>query len=262
MNGIWNTVKRSLGLAEICHRFHLNPLYIFLLTVIFVMSIGLPLFLGYLKIPVLFSVFIRDVGLILLILSFLIYFHRDPERDTVTNKNAILSPADGEIVYIKKINGGEVPVSIKGKSIIKLDQLTKCGDFLESNGYLIGIGMKLFDVHINRSPIDGVVTMSKHNPGKFISMTKGEFEIMNESQTTILKHNSGYSIGIIQIATFLVRGIESYLNEGDSIKQGERIGRIKLGSQVDVVIPFTGIDLKIKPGERVYAGETLLAEIT
>lgn len=122
--------------------------------------------------------------------------------------------------------------------------------------------MKLFDVHTNRSPIDGVVMMSKHNPGKFISMTKEKFEIMNESQTTILKHNDGYFIGIIQIATFFVRGIESYLNEGDSIKQGERIGRIKLGSQVDVVIPFTEIKLKIKLGERVYAGETVLAEIT
>lgn len=55
---------------------------------------------------------------------FLIYFHRDPERDIVTNKNAILSPADGEIVYIKKIDKGEIPFSIKGKSTIKLEQLT------------------------------------------------------------------------------------------------------------------------------------------
>ena len=122
--------------------------------------------------------------------------------------------------------------------------------------------MRLFDVHVNRSPIQGVVKLSKHNPGKFIGMPNKEFEIMNESHTIILEHRKGYRIGMVQIATFLVRGIESYVREGGLVKMGERIGRIKFGSQVDVIIPFTAIELKAKKGDRVYAGESILAEIT
>ncbi len=257
---LWEKIKRTIGPAEICYKLHLNPLYVFLISLMGLL-IGLTLILNYISIPIIIAFPIRDISLLLFLLGFLLFFHRDPERKIINRDNAILSPADGVIVYIKELKRGEIPISVKGKNKISLNQLTKCSDFLEKDGYLIGIGMKLFDVHINRSPISGNVKVSKHNPGKFISMTNSDFEIANESETTIIEHSKGYVIGVIQIATFLVRGIESFLHEGDLIAQGDRIGRIKLGSQVDLVIPFSDIDIVVDIGQRVYAGESILAVV-
>ena len=251
----------NMDLANICHKLDINPFYVVLVLGI-ALIFWVPLILTYLNAPPFFVVLIWVVILLLSVISFLIYFYRDPERDPPKNENVIVSPADGMIVYIKKIKKGEIPFSIKGKNIIKIDELTKSDEFKDNDGYIIGVEMRLFDVHVNRSPIQGVVKLSKHNPGKFISMPKTEFEIMNESHTIILEHKSGYRIGVVQIATFLVRGIECYVREGDLVKLGERIGRIKFGSQVDVIIPFTIIKLRVKEGDRVYAGESILAEVT
>ena len=252
--------KHNLDLANICHSLDINPFYVVLILGI-ALIFGVPVILAYLNVPLFFILLIWVVILLLSAIIFLLYFYRDPERDSPKNENDIVSPADGMIVYIKKIKKGEIPFPIKGKNIIKIDELTKSDTFNDNDGYIIGVEMRLFDVHVNRSPIRGVVKLSKHNPGKFIGMPKKEFEIMNESHTTILEHRRGYRIGVVQIATFLVRGIESYVQEGDLVKQGERIGRIKIGSQVDVIIPFTAIELKAKKGDRVYAGETILAEV-
>jgi phosphatidylserine decarboxylase len=256
----WRAAKRSWGLAEICHKMHLNPLYVFV-SVNILIALGSISILYYLYVPIISIIFALFVVLSIFNLGFFIFFHRDPEREITKKNGAILSPADGEIVYIKKIDAGEVPISIKGKNSIKLDELTKYSSFTEIDGYLIGIGMKLFDVHTNRSPISGFVKLSRHNPGKFINQTLNEFEITNESHTTVLKHEEGYYIGIVQIATFLVRGIESYLSDGDFIEQGERMGRIKIGSQVDLLIPFRDVEIKVKLHDRVYAGESILAEL-
>ena len=253
--------KHNMDLANICHELNINPFYVVLVLGI-ALIFGVPLILTYLNVPPFFVVLIWVVILLSSAISFLIYFYRNPERDPPKNENVIVSPADGMIVYIKKIKKGEIPFSIKGKNIIKIDELTKSDEFKDKDGYIIGVEMRLFDVHVNRSPIQGVVKLSRHNPGKFISMTRKEFEIMNESHTTTLEHRRGYRIGVVQIATFLVRGVESYLREGDLVGLGERIGRIKIGSQVDVIIPFTTIKLWAKEGDRVYAGESILAEVT
>ena len=253
--------KRDMDLANFCHKLDINPFYV-VLAVGIALIFGIPVILAYLNVPLFFIVLIWVVILLLSTTSFLIYFYRDPERDAPKNENVIVSPADGMIVYIKIIKKGEIPFSIKGKNIIKINELTKCDEFKDIDGYIIGVEMRLFDVHANRSPIEGVVKLSKHNPGKFISMTKKEFEVMNESHSIILEHRKGYRIGMVQIATFLVRGIECYVREGSLVMLGERIGRIKFGSQVDVIIPFIMIKLRVKVGDRVYAGESILAEVT
>ena len=150
---------------------------------------------------------------------------------------------------------------MKGSKYIGLEKLTKIQDASTSNGYLIAIGMKLFDVHVNRSPIQGTVIYSKHNAGPFISMTKKEFETENESHTTMVQNEDGYLVGIIQIASFLVRRIQCHVDKGCIVNQGERIGRIKFGSQVDTAIFTDDIDILVKPGDRVYAGESILARL-
>lgn len=220
-----------------------------------------PVALAYLRLKALDIIIIWIVVLLFSITNFIFYFYRDPERKPPKDPNVIISPADGKIEYIKRIQKGEIPISVKGRNKIKLIELTKVDSFLNSDGYIIGIGMKLFDVHVNRSPIRGTIRLSKHNPGSFINMFEREFEILNESHTTIIEHDDGYNIAVVQIATFLVRCIQSFLQNGDQVLSGERIGKIKLGSQVDVIIPFINVKILVKEGERVYAGESILAEV-
>lgn len=257
MQGDKHSIGTRLNLAELSDKWHLNPLYVFV-VVSALIAFGL---------LIIFMPFFTDVRFILIYIAslliylvlFKIYFDRNPTRNIIKNKNTLLSPADGLIVYIKKIDKNEIPFSMKGHKSINLGELVKFQDASTSNGYLIAIGMKLFDVHVNRSPIQGKVVYSKHNAGPFISMTKKEFEIENESHTTMIQHEGGCLVGIVQIATFLVRRIQCHVNKGDIVKQGERIGRITFGSQVDIAIFTDDIDILVKPGDRVYAGESTLA---
>jgi len=250
-----------IDLSSVCLKLHIDPIRILFMLGIFEILV-FPVILMLLNIPLRSTILISIATMLLTIIAFLLFFYRDPERKPLSGDNLILSPADGSIKYIKEINKGELIFSTKGKNKIKLEELTKSNFFSESNGYIIGVTMNLFDVHVNRAPIEGTVKWSKHNPGKFIRVTIEDFEILNESQTTVIEHEKGYMIGVIQIATFLVRGIESYLRDGDIVKIGDRIGRIKLGSQVDVIIPFSSIEIMVEPGDRVYAGESALAKLT
>ncbi len=200
--------------------------------------------------------FFMNGGLTLAILVFL--FFRDPERESPNRRDAILSPADGRIVYVKKIDPSGIPVSEKRQKVMVLREL-KDSDFLSRGGYLIGIGMSVMNVHVNRSPIAGTVDMIKQRPGKFYSLKKEKAISDNERVITVV-NNGSFKIGIIQIASRLVRRIVSYVRENDRVSSGQRIGMIKFGSQVDVVIPrMDDLSLKIEPGNDVVAGMTILA---
>ena len=111
--------KHNMDLANICHKLDINPFYIVLVLGI-ALIFGVPLILTYLNIPPFFILLIWVVILLSSAISFLIYFYRNPERDPPKNENVIVSPADGMIVYIKKINKGEIPFPIKGKNIISI----------------------------------------------------------------------------------------------------------------------------------------------
>lgn len=201
--------------------------------------------------------FFLNGGLTLVILVFL--FFRDPERESPNLREAILSPADGRIVYVKKIDPSGIPVSEKRQKVMVMREL-KDSDFLSRGGYLIGIGMSVMNVHVNRSPIAGTVEMIKRKPGKFLSLKKEEAMSENERVITVV-NNGSFKIGIIQIASRLVRRIVSYVREGDRVSSGQRIGMIKFGSQVDVVIPrLDDLSLNVGVGDEVVAGMTILAK--
>ncbi len=201
-----------------------------------------------------------EFPLILLIplLTIFARFYRDPERFPQETENVILSPADGMVIYVNNVEKGSSLVSTKGKRKFELDEITST-DLLTNTAYLIGIDMNMLNIHVNRAPIEGKIIFRKRTRGVFMSLRKQESEIVNERVTTIIG-NGKFKIGVVQIASRLVRRIVSYIGEGDRLDIGQRLGAIVFGSQVDVVIPeLEKLRIEVKPGEEVKAGVSVIA---
>jgi len=187
----------------------------------------------------------------------MIRFWRTPNRKVLARENQIVSPADGNVIYIKRIEKGEIPLSIKNRTISKLTELTKT-ELLNAPCWLIGINMTPFDVHKNCSPISGKVVLNKHFKGKFLSLKDVAAVSENERNTYVIK-NDRIQVGVVQIASKRVRRIDSYVNEGDDVYKGQWIGMIRFGSQVDVLLPID-CNVHVKEGEQIFAIKTVIAD--
>jgi phosphatidylserine decarboxylase len=190
---------------------------------------------------------------------FLAYrFYRDPERAAPDREGVIISPADGEVIYVRESRGGRLPVATKHGRSCALQELTKTPLQCE-DAAVIGISMSFLDVHVNRAPIAGRVAFQRHFPGCFGSLRRADMVFQNERTTTIIERGN-LQVAVVQIASRLVRQIVSFVSEGQAVAQGQRIGMIRLGSQVDIVLPARpDICVTVQPGERVRAGQSILA---
>lgn len=199
--------------------------------------------------------------IIVLALSGILFrFYRDPERTPPAKDGIILSPADGEIIYIKKINSEESLNSSKKGLELPLSEKVR-EKYFSSTVYVIGIMMNFLHVHVNRSPISGRVEFMQHINGKFLSLRKKEAYYQNERSITIID-NGSFRVGIIQIASRLVRRIVPFIKAEEDLRIGQRIGKIAFGSQVDVIIPLVeSLNIEIKTGQEVKAGITVIARI-
>ena len=187
----------------------------------------------------------------------MVRFWRTPRRKSKAEKGQMISPADGSIIYIRKLEKGEIPVSVKGKGYSRLEELAKTS-LLDDLGWQIGINMTPFDVHKNCAPVSGMVILNQHFNGKFWSLKDTRSQTENERNTYVIQ-NDEIKVGVVQIASRMVRRIDSYVKQGESVNQGEWLGMIRFGSQVDVIIP-EGYRVMVEPGEQVYAGLTIIAE--
>lgn len=172
---------------------------------------------------------LRNITILLFI--FYCYFFRDPDRKIIKDKNKLLSPADGKILFIKKLNDGRT---------------------------LIRIFMSPLDVHINRSPCDGKIKKIIYKPGKFLPAYKKEASKENEYNLIIIKNNN-IVVPIRQISGILARNIVCWKKEGDYVKQGDKIGMIKLGSGTEITVP-NNFKICVKKGDYVQAGIDIIAE--
>jgi phosphatidylserine decarboxylase len=187
-------------------------------------------------------------------------FYRDPERTPPEGDGVVVSPADGEIVYVKRSHDGQLPVASKHGEHVALEELTHTA-LHERDAVVVGIAMSFLDVHVNRAPIAGVVVSSRHFPGRFGSLRRPEMVFQNERTTTLIA-GSKLEVAVVQIASRLVRQIASYVGDGDEVGLGQRIGSIRLGSQVDVVIPQRrDLCVLVSKGDRVSAGTSVLATV-
>lgn len=189
-------------------------------------------------------------------------FYRDPNRvPPPVADDVVISPADGEIVYVRHSKGGVIPSSTKKGRDYDLVELTKT-PLRHEDAIVIGIAMSFLDVHVNRAPIAGRVRLREHFPGRFGSLGKPEMVYENERATTVIDRGD-MEIAMVQIASRLVRQIASYVKVGENVSLGQRVGVIRLGSQVDVVLPARpDVSISVQPGQRVRAGESVLALVS
>ncbi len=190
--------------------------------------------------------------------GFQLRFWRTPNRKVNAGENQIVSPADGNVIYINRIEANSEFISIKNGRISKLHELTGT-DIIKKPCIQIGINMTPFDVHRNCSPCDGKIILSRHIHGKFHSLKEFVSMTENERHTYVIK-NEEYEVGVVQIASKRVRRIDSYVEEGQSVKMGDWIGMIRFGSQVDLFLPIEA-KIQVKTEQQVYAKKTIVAEM-
>jgi len=187
-------------------------------------------------------------------------FYRDPERRPPAGADLVLSPADGEVVYVRRSVAGALPVATKHGRDHRLDELVGTG-LVGEEAVVVGVAMSFLDVHVNRAPVAGLVTARRHQSGSFLSLRRPEAVFQNERATTVISTGS-LDVAVVQIASRLVRQVVGYVGEGDRVAAGDRIGAIRLGSQVDLVLPARpDVQVLVRPGDRVRAGESALARV-
>jgi phosphatidylserine decarboxylase len=185
-------------------------------------------------------------------------FYRDPERTPPDRDDVVVSPADGEVIYIYESQHGALPMAVKSGRQYTLRELVKTS-LQATDATVIGIALNLLDVHVNRAPIAGRVVLQQRHGGPFHSLRKPESVFDNE-RVTIVFENNGFQVAVVLIASRLVRRIVEFVHGGESVALGQRIGAIRFGSQVDVVVPRrSGLKVLARTGERVVAGVSVLA---
>ncbi|MCP4131301.1 MAG: phosphatidylserine decarboxylase [bacterium] len=222
--------------------------------------------------------------IILFILWRFVFFFRNPERVIPYNDDHILSPADGAIIYIKKVrNDSTEPIfSIKKRNVIKLNELMHIDDEALANksGHLVGVFMNPFNVHYNRAPVQGHIKKIAHdfpdspqskkeNLGMFNPISNIFFNekpywrdcdylIDNERASFVIK-NKSLTMYVTQIADKLVKKIVTY-KQDENVQQGEVFGLIRMGSQVDIFVPDENdeFEVSVEEGDKVKAGRSVL----
>ena len=192
------------------------------------------------------------IGWPLLLLSLGVFaFFRDPERVVPQDDNLIVAPADGLVSLIAEVEPPEE---------LMIDDGSGHAGLTPGPVTRISIFMSVFDVHINRTPIAGTVRRVVYIPGSFVDAGLDKASEENERQHVLIERMDGQKIGFTQIAGLVARRIVPFVKPGDSVGVGQRIGLIRFGSRVDVYLP-AGTDSRVLLGQKVIAGETVLAEI-
>lgn len=171
-----------------------------------------------------------------------IYFFRDPDRTTPTKKGLIISPADGRVCLIDEA-APPPELEMGDKPMVR-----------------VCVFMNVFNVHVNRVPIDGTITKIAYHPGKFFNAELDKASVHNERQSLSLKTVDGKNIAFVQIAGLVARRIVCNASEGQMFSAGERFGLIRFGSRVDVYMP-AGTNPQVAVGQTCIAGETVIADL-
>ena len=184
--------------------------------------------------------FSKLLGIIFILLTvWVYYFFRDPERFSINDDNFLVSPADGLITDISEKSGPE-ELRLENTSFTR-----------------ISVFMNVFNCHVNRVPSSGKVEEIFYKPGKFLNASLDKASEENERNYFKIKLNNGEEIIIVQIAGLIARRIVCEVEQGQDLKQGERIGMIRFGSRVDLF--FKNKKTLAKIGQNVIAGESLIA---
>jgi len=171
-----------------------------------------------------------------LLALFLLQFFRDPPRDVPDDPQAVLSPADGRIVEVSRTHD----------------------PYAKRDALKVSVFMNVFNVHSNRSPVDGVVKERWYFPGAFVNAALDKASLENERNALRLRTPDGRDVTCVQVAGLIARRILCYVDAGAELKRGERFGFIRFGSRVDVYLPLDA-EIRASLGDKVYAAQSVLA---
>jgi len=171
--------------------------------------------------------------------AFVGWFFRDPVRTPPSLPGAVISPADGKIVY-----AGDNPP----------------GRYFGEPGKRISVFMSLFDVHVNRAPVSGKVVSVQYHPGEFFAANVEKASLANEQNGVLLETPDGHRVVYVQIAGLVARRVVCDLVPGDTVRAGQRVGLIRFGSRVDILLPAIA-SLNVQVGDRVRAGESIVGVV-
>ena len=169
---------------------------------------------------------------------FVLQFFRDPARDVPDDARAVVSPADGRIVAVERARDL----------------------WLERDALKISVFMNVFNVHSNRSPVDGTVQKVWYHAGRFLNAALDKASLDNERNALWLRTRSGADVTCVQVAGLIARRILCYVSAGAGLQRGERFGFIRFGSRVDVYLPLDA-QAVAAIGDKVYAAESILARL-
>jgi phosphatidylserine decarboxylase len=169
---------------------------------------------------------------------FVLQFFRDPPRKIPGGERTVVSPADGRIVAVEKA----------------------ADPYLKRDAQKVSVFMNVFNVHANRSPVEGEVKDRWYSPGKYVNAALDKASLENERNALWLRTVGGADVTCVQIAGLIARRILCYVKAGDRLGRGERFGFIRFGSRVDVYLP-PGATVKVELGQIVRCGATVLAEL-
>jgi phosphatidylserine decarboxylase len=173
-----------------------------------------------------------------IIAIFVLQFFRDPARSGSTEPHAVLSPADGRIVVVEETQD----------------------PYADRKALKISVFMNVFNVHSNRSPVDGEVVMTQYFPGKFFNAALDKASLENERNAMVLRMPDGHIVTAVQVAGLVAKRILCYTKQGDNLYRGQRYGFIRFGSRVDVYLPL-GSRPRVAIGDKVSATTTVLADL-
>jgi len=203
---------------------------------------GLPFMIAGVALAIIMGVFhLVFLALVIsMITLFVVYFFRDPERSPVGNERAVLTPADGKILSVDKLDKGDH--NFKHSSI------------------KISIFMSIFNAHINRIPIRGKVLDISYTPGKFFSANMDKASKYNEHNIITLEMDDDKKIVFVQIAGLIARRVACWVKERDNVEAGKRFGLIRFGSRLEVYLPANS-EVTVQKGQKVKAGQTVIGYI-
>jgi phosphatidylserine decarboxylase len=169
---------------------------------------------------------------------FVLQFFRDPARDVPGTARTVVSPADGRVVSVGRARD----------------------PYLDRDATKVSVFMNVFNVHSNRSPVDGEVRDAWYHPGSFLNAALDKASVENERNALWLHTDAGADVTCVQIAGLVARRVLCYVKPGDHLARGQRFGFIRFGSRVDLYLPL-GSAVKVELGQKVYASETVVAEL-
>lgn len=177
--------------------------------------------------------------LFIIVTLFVAHFFRDPQRVASADIPEMLSPADGKVIAIKRVEGNR---------------------FFQKPCMKISVFMSVFDVHVNRIPFSGTIEGAYYQKGRFLAANHGKASLENEQNWLWIQTDTGHDVVMTQVAGLIARRIVCWPSVGDQVLRGERFGLIRFGSRMDVYIPENS-SILVSKGQHVYAGETVLCRL-